>query len=141
MVKKFLIISTIVFLALSGTVSHAKSKYSDEFIAKFTYCQAYSESKYNVIYNSDDTYTIKGYVPDGTETCIYEETNSWDKGTYQTTCKFEPKQHEEYLNAMRNPDVKTSVTIKGMAFVDANENAVYLKYYNNPNVCTTKKIK
>ena len=49
------------------------------------------------------------------------------------------KQQEEYYRAMLNPDVKTSVLIKGMAFVDANEKAVYLKYYNNPKVCKSVK--
>ena len=117
----------------------AKSKYSQNFIKHFAMCKSYTESKYNVAYNSHDTYEIKGYAPDGSGKCIYVETNSWQRGTYVTTCMFSQKQQEEYYRAMLNPDVKTSVLIKGMAFVDANEKAVYLKYYNNPKVCKSVK--
>ena len=118
----------------------AASKYSQDFIRHFSVCQSYKESKYNVAYNSQDTYEIKGYAPDGSGKCIYVETNSWQRGTYVTTCMFSQKQQEEYFRAMLNPDIKTSVTIKGMAFVDAHENAVYLKYYNNPKVCRTVRL-
>lgn len=131
----FFIISFCFFVPFS----EAKSKYTRDFIRHFSQCIPFSESKYNVAYNSQDTYEIVGYARDGSGKCIYVETNSWDRGTFVTTCSFEPKQHNEYYAAMLNPDVKKSVLIKGMAFIDANENAVYLKYYNNPSVCTTKK--
>ena len=119
----------------------AKSKYTKNFIRHFSQCRAFSESKYNMAYNSKDTYQIVGYAKDGSGKCIYVETNEWLRGKYITTCQFSTKQHTEYYKAMLNPDIKTSVLIRGMAFVDANENAVYLKYYNNPEVCTTKFYK
>ena len=132
-----LIIFAIYFVTVSQCF--AASKYSQNFIRHFILCQSYKEAKYNVAYNSHDTYEIKGYAPDGSGKCIYVETNSWQRGTYVTTCMFSQKQREEYYRAMLNPDVKTSVLIKGMAFVDANEKAVYLKYYNNPKVCKSVK--
>ena len=137
--NKCTIVSSIILcLAVSGAVQ-AKSKYTQEFIKYFSVCRPYTEAKYNVAYNSHDTYTIKGYAPDGSGRCIYVETNEWQRGKYVTTCLFSPKEHQEYFRAMLNPDVKTSVLIKGMAFVDAHENAVYLKYYNNPKVCRTER--
>ncbi len=116
----------------------AKSKYSQNFIKHFAMCKSYTESKYNVAYNSHDTYQIKGFAPDGSGKCVYVETNEWQRGKYITTCSFLPQQHQEYYYSMLNPDEKTSVVIKGMAFVDANEKAVYLKYYNTPSVCQTE---
>lgn len=138
MKKLLILLTSFISLFLCAQYTFAASKYSREFIQHFALCRPFSESKYNTAYNSRDTYEIKGYTPDGTGKCIYVETNSWQRATYVTTCRFLPPQHEEYFNAMLNPDVKTSVLIKGMAFVDANEKAVYLKYYNNPAVCTTE---
>lgn len=134
--KRFILL--IFILCLTMCSCFAKSKYSQEFIKHFAQCRDFSETKYNVIYNSHDTYEIKGYTPDGSGKCIYVETNQWQRGKQTTTCQFLPPQHQEYFYAMLNPDIKTSVTIKGMAFVDANEKAVYLKYFNMPDVCTTK---
>lgn len=137
--KKYFILTLAIFCAaIFADCAFAVSKYTQEFIKHFALCREYAESKYNIAYNSHDTYEIKGYTPDGTGKCIYVETNQWQRGTYVTTCRFLPPQHEEYFNAMLNPDKKTSVLIKGMAFVDANEKAVYLKYYNMPSVCTTE---
>lgn len=132
------IIPIILILIISPSCVYAKSKYTKNFINHFSQCKTFSESKYNMAYNSKDTYQILGYAKDGSGKCVYVETNEWLRGRYITTCQFDTKQHKEYYNAMLNPDIKTSVLIKGMAFVDANEKAVYLKYYNNPQVCTTK---
>ena len=136
--KKIINILLLIYFCTS-LQCFAVSKYSQEFIRHFSVCKNYKETKYNTAYNSHDTYEIKGYAPDGSGRCIYVETNEWQRGKYVTTCMFTPKEQEEYFRAMLNPDVKTSVLIKGMAFVDANEKAVYLKYYNNPKVCQSVK--
>ncbi len=137
MLKRIFLFVFITCLAAASSVE-AKSRYSQDFIRHFSQCIPYKESSYNVSYNSHDTYEIKGYNPDGSGRCVYVETNVWDRGSFVTTCMFSPKQQEEYFRAMLNPDVKTSVSIKGMAFVNSNEKAVYLKYYNNPAVCQTQ---
>ena len=135
------IIPILLILIVLPNSAIAKSKYTKNFIRHFHQCRAFSESKYNMEYNSKDTYQIAGFARDGSGKCIYIETNEWLRGKYTTTCQFDTKQHMEYYNAMLNPNQKTSVLIRGMAFVDANEKAVYLKYYNNPQVCTTKQTK
>lgn len=120
--------------------AHANSKYSQEFIKNFYICKPFSETKYNIAYNSNSTYEIKGSAPDGSGKCIYVETNSWLRGSNVTTCYFEAKQIEEYYFAMLNPDKKASVMVKGMPVVGKNEEVVFLKYFNNPKVCQTKAI-
>ena len=135
-------IIVILFLCLIfQPCCYAKSKYTKNFIRNFSTCQPFTEARRNIAYNSIDTYEIVGYMRDGSGRCTYVETNEWLRGKFITTCNFEPKQHNEYYSAMLNPDVKKSVLIRGMAFVDANENAVYLKYYNMPSVCTTKRVR
>lgn len=119
----------------------AKSKYSDEFKYNFIMCRNFSESKYNTAYNSNSTYEIKGFAPDGSGKCVYVETHSWLRGTNVITCYFDSKQMQEYYNAMLNPDKKASVLVKGMPVVGQNEEVVFLKFFNNPKVCITKGIK
>ena len=138
--KKIAILGLLILLntAIAAIpVFAAGSKYSDNFKKHFSQCLPYKESKYNVIYNANSTYEIKGYMPDGSERCVYVETNVWMKGKNTTTCLFSPPQLQEYYNAMLNPDIKHSVTIGAMPIVDAHEEAVYLKYYNDPKVCST----
>lgn len=136
MTKKLL--SILLLLICTSSFACAKSKYSQDFIRHFSVCSPYKESSFNVSYNSNDTYEIKGLAPDGSGKCVYVETNQWQRGKFVTTCMFDEKQKEEYFRAMLNPDVKTTVFIRGMAFVNANEKAVYLKYYNNADVCKTQ---
>ncbi len=136
--KKTVLTFLIIVSSASG-MAFAHSKYSEEFKQNFSICKPFSESKFNLEYNSNNTYEIKGFAPDGSGNCIYVETNEWKRGKYITTCSFSPAQQKEFLNAMIYPDVKTSVQINGMAFVDSNEKAVYLKYYNNLSVCRTEK--
>ena len=118
----------------------AKSKYTPQFIQNFIQCRAFSESKLNVAYNSKSTYEIKGFAPDGSGKCVYVETNEWLRGYNKTTCYFDPKQMQEYHSAMLNPDIKGSVLIKGMPVVGNNEEVVYLKFFNNSQVCQTKSV-
>ncbi len=126
------IISFFVYPAIA-----AGSKYSDEFKKNFSQCTPYTEKKYNVSYNSNSTYEIKGYMQDGSERCIYVETNEWLRGKNVTTCLFSPKQLQEYLNAMITPDTKHSANIGAMPVVGGHEEVVFLKYFNNPEVCKT----
>lgn len=118
--------------------ANAASKYDQDFIKNFIICKNYTQTKYNIAYNSQDTYRIKGYAPDGSGKCVYEETNQWLRGTNTTTCYFDNKQLKDYYAAMLNPDIKASVMVKGMPFVGKNEDVVYIKYFNDPKVCTTK---
>ncbi len=117
--------------------AQAKSKYSQAFIQNFYQCTPYKESKFNTAYNSNSTYEIKGFAPDGSGKCIYVETNSWLRGTNVTTCYFDTKKQHEYLNAMLDPDKQGSVLVKGMPVVGKNEDVTYLKYFNDPKVCQT----
>lgn len=118
----------------------AKSKYTHNFIQHFNICRNYTESAYNTAYNSRSTYEIKGYAPDGSGKCIYIETHEWLKGKNITTCYFDEKQLQHYYSAMINPDVQGSELIKGMPVVGNNEKVVFLKYFNNPEVCKTESI-
>lgn len=140
----FILIIIFGLFALSvffAPKAKAASKYSQEFIQNFYLCRAFSESKYNVAYNSNSTYEIKGYAPDGSGKCVYVETNRWQRGANITTCYFNQKQIQEYYTAMINPDIKGSVLVKGMPVVGKNEEVVFLQYFNNPEVCITKTIR
>lgn len=117
--------------------AEAKSKYTPQFIQHFYLCQTFSESQYNIAYNAQSTYEILGYAKDGSEKCIYRETNTWLRGSNITTCRFSEKQKNEYHKAMLTPDIKGSVLVKGMPVVGKNEDVVYLKFFNNPKVCKT----
>ena len=120
--------------------AEAKSKYSQQFIQSFYQCKPYRESTFNTAYNSNSIYEIKGFAPDGSGKCIYVETNSWMRGTNVTTCYFDEKSQREYFNAMMTPDKQGSVLVKEMPVVGKNEDVTYLKYFNNPQICTTKAI-
>lgn len=138
----FIIITLIAFgvfllSMLFAPKAEAKSKYSPEFIQNFYMCKPFSESSFNTAYNSNSTYEIKGSAPDGSGKCIYVETNRWLRGANVTTCYFETKQINEYYQAMLNPDIKGSVLVKGMPVVGKNEDVVYLKFFNNPDICQT----
>ena len=140
----FILIIIFGLFALSvffAPKAKAASKYSQEFIQNFYLCRAFSESKYNVAYNSNSTYEIKGYATDGSGKCVYVETNRWQRGANITTCYFNQKQIQEYYTAMINPDIKGSVLVKGMPVVGKNEEVVFLQYFNNPEVCITKSIR
>ena len=140
----FILIIIFGLFALSvffAPKAKAASKYSQEFIQNFYLCRAFSESKYNVAYNSNSTYEIKGYAPDCSGKCVYVETNRWQRGANVTTCYFNQKQIQEYYTAMINPDIKGSVLVKGMPVVGKNEEVVFLQYFNNPEVCITKTIR
>lgn len=117
--------------------AEAKSKYSQQFIQSFYQCTPYSETTYNTAYNSNSTYEIKGYAPDGSGKCVYVETNRWMRGANVTTCYFDEKNQKEYSNAMLEPDKQGSVLVKGMPVVGKNEDVVFLKFFNNPQVCQT----
>lgn len=138
-----LIIFTIILFGifivsmLFAPKAQAKSKYTQEFIQHFYLCNPYKESVFNTAYNSQSTYEIQGYTRDGSEKCIYVETNSWLRGSNVTTCQFDNKQLREYHTAMLNPDAKGSVLVKGMPVVGKNEEVVFLKFFNNPKVCNT----
>ena len=119
----------------------AKSKYTQQFITNFISCRPFTETKYNTAYNSNSTYEIKGFAPDGSGKCVYVETNTWLRGSNVTTCYFDSKQMKEYYTAMLNPDKKASVLVKGMPVVGQNEEVVFLKYFNNPKVCHTQTIR
>lgn len=135
MKKAFL---TISILIITATIAYAAgSKYSDEFKKNFSICKPFSESKFNISYNSKSSYEIKGFIPDGSERCIYVETNEWLRGKNTTTCMFSPKQREEYFNSMLTPDAKHSATIGAMPVVGSHEDIVFLKYFNDPKVCNT----
>ena len=41
---------------------------------------------------------------------------------------------------MINPDAQGSELVKGMPVVGNNEKVVFLKYFNNPEVCKTESI-
>jgi len=118
----------------------AKSKYSASFIQNFIVCRPYQESVYNTAYNSRSTYEIKGYAPDGSGKCIYVEKHIWLRGENVTTCYFDEKQMQDYYSAMLNPDIQGSELVKGMPVVGNNEKVVFLKYFNNQQVCQTKSI-
>lgn len=138
----FVILTIIVFgifilSMLFAPKAEAKSKYSQEFIRNFYMCIPYRESVFNTAYNAQSTYEIQGYTRDGSEKCIYVETNSWLRGSNVTTCHFDGKQVREYYAAMINPDAKGSVLVKGMPVVGKNEEVVFLKFFNNPQVCKT----
>lgn len=122
---------------MAGT-AFAHSKYTDEFKQHFSMCKNFSEKKFNVSYNSNSTYEIKGYAPDGSGNCIYVETNEWLRGKNVTTCHFSPKQLQEYYYAMMTPDQKHSSDVNGMPVVGAHEEVVFLKYFNNQKVCKTE---
>lgn len=126
-----------IFFAPSAA---AKSKYSQTFIQHFYICQNYTEATYNTAYNSRSSYEIKGYAPDGSGKCIYVETHEWLKGKNITTCYFNEKQLQHYYSAMINPDAQGSELVKGMPVVGNNEKVVFLKYFNNPEVCKTESI-
>ena len=126
-----------VFFAPSAA---AKSKYTPNFIQHFSICRPYQYSVFNTAYNSQSTYAIKGYTRDGENKCIYEETHKWLKGYNVTTCYFDEKQKQDYYLAMLNPDIQGSELVKGMPVVGNNEKVVFLKYFNNPQVCQTKSV-
>lgn len=140
----FLILATIfafgIFLAsvFFAPSAAAKSKYTANFIQNFIVCRQYQESTYNTAYNAKSTYEIKGYAPDGSGKCIYVETHVWLRGQNVTTCYFDEKQMQDYYSAMLNPDIQGSELVKGMPVVGNNEKVVFLKYFNNPQVCQTK---
>ena len=136
-----LVFGIFVLTSFFAPKAEAKSKYSQKFIQNFYQCIPYSESKFNTAYNSNSTYEIKGYAPDGSGKCIYVETNSWLRGTNVTTCYFDTKKQREYLNAMLNPDKQGSVLVNGMPVVVKNEDVTYLKYFNDPKVCRTVPYK
>ena len=136
-----LVFGIFVLTSFFAPKAEAKSKYSQKFIQNFYQCIPYSESKFNTAYNSNSTYEIKGYAPDGSGKCIYVETNSWLRGTNVTTCYFDTKKQREYLNAMLNPDKQGSVLVNGMPVVGKNEDVTYLKYFNDPKVCRTVPYK
>ena len=115
----------------------AKSRYSQDFIRHFYQCKPYRESTFNTAYNSNSTYEIKGFAPDGSGKCVYVETNSWMRGSNVTTCYFDEKNQKEYFNAMMSPDKQGSVLVKGMPVVGKNEDVVFLKFFNNSKVCNT----
>lgn len=141
MIAAMLVLFAIfLFSAFFAPKANAISKYSPDFIKNFIMCKKFSESKYNVAYNSQSTYEIKGFDPQGSGKCIYVETNTWLRGSNVTTCYFDEKQLEEYYNAMINPDIKGSVLVKGMPVVGNNEEVVFLKYFNNPEICQTKAV-
>lgn len=129
-----------ILSAFFAPKANAGSKYSQTFIQNFYQCKPYSESKFNTAYNSNSTYEIKGFAPDGSGKCIYVETHRWLRGTNVTTCYFDNKNHKEYLSAMMNPDKQGSVLVNGMPVVGKNEDVTYLKYFNNSKVCITKSI-
>lgn len=137
MIIAFGIFLLSIFFAPSAA---AKSKYSANFIQNFIVCRQYQESNYNTAYNSKSTYEIKGYAPDGSGKCIYTEKHVWLKGENITTCYFDEKQMQEYYSAMLNPDIQGSELVRGMPIVGNNEKVVFLKYFNNPQVCQTKSI-
>lgn len=136
----FIAFTLLVVIPFFSSKAEAKSKYTQEFIQHFYQCKPYKETKFNTAYNSQSTYEIKGYTPDGSGKCIYVETNAWLKGTNITTCYFDTKNHREYFNAMIAPDKQGSVLVKGMPVVGKNEEVTYLKYFNNPKVCRTQSI-
>lgn len=142
----FFIIGTIIAFGLFllsvffAPSAAAKSQYSNNFIQHFSICRPYIEEKYNTAYNAKSTYEIKGYARDGSGKCIYVETHQWLKGYNVTTCYFDEKQKQDYYMAMLNPDIQGSELVKGMPVVGNNEKVVFLKYYNNPQVCQTKSI-
>lgn len=137
-----IIIVTIVLFGILvisyffASPAQAKSKYSQDFIKNFAFCTKFKETKYNSAYNSNSTYEIQGYQPDGS--CVYVETNEWLKGKNITTCRFSYAQQQEYLKGMIYPDEKYSAEVKGMAVVGGHEEVVFLKYFNMPVVCKTE---
>ena len=132
--------AVFIFSVVFAPKAEAKSKYSRNFIQHFYQCIPYRESKFNTAYNSNSTYEIKGFAPDGSGKCVYVETNRWLRGTNVTTCYFDTKSRREYFNAMINPDKQGSVLVKGMPVVGKNEDVTYLKYFNDPKVCITRAI-
>lgn len=134
------VFGVLILSAFFAPAAHSASKYTPQFIMNFAMCRAFSESKYNIAYNSNSTYEIKGYAPDGSGKCVYVETHRWQRGTNVTTCYFSDKQIREFYNAMINPDIQGSVLVKGMPVVGRNEEVVFLKFFNDPKTCITKAI-